>query len=54
MHVEENTPFITEYDGRKYYFCSDACKMSFDRQPQKYAEMAKKFSDKYREHSSEW
>ena len=54
MHVEENTPFVTEYDGTKYYFCSEACKTSFDRNPQKYDGMAKKFSDKYRQHSSGW
>ena len=54
MHVEENTPFVKEYDGTKYYFCSEACKMSFDRNPQKYDAMAKKFSDKYRQQSSGW
>ena len=54
MHVEENTPFFKEYDGTKYYFCSEACKMSFERNPQKYDDMAKKFSDKYRQHSSGW
>lgn len=47
MHAEENTPFVTEYGGKMYYFCSEACKMSFDREPQKYDDMAKKFSDKY-------
>ena len=54
MHVEENTPFFKEYDGTKYYFCSEACKMSFERNPQKYDDMAKKFSDKYRQHSGGW
>ena len=54
MHVEENTPFVTEYEKSKYYFCSEACKMSFDRNPQKYDDMAKKFSDRYREHSDKW
>ena len=38
MHVEENTPFVTEYEKSKYYFCSEACKMSFDSNPQKYDE----------------
>ncbi|MGB8450013.1 MAG: YHS domain-containing protein [Nitrososphaeraceae archaeon] len=45
MHVEENTPFVTEYEKSKYYCCSEACKMSFDSNPQKYDDMAKKFSD---------
>jgi len=54
MHVEENTPFVTEYERSKYYFCSEACKRSFDRNPQKYDDMAKKFSDKYRQHSGGW
>ena len=26
MHAEENTPFVTEYEGKRYYFCSEACK----------------------------
>lgn len=43
MHVKENTPFVTEYERSKYYFCSEACKMSFDRNPQKYDDMTKKF-----------
>jgi len=54
MHVEENTPFVTEYDKSKYYFCSESCKNSFDRNPQKYHDTAKKFSDEYRQHSSGW
>jgi YHS domain-containing protein len=28
MHVEETTPFITEYEGARYYFCSEGCKKS--------------------------
>lgn len=43
-HTEENTPFVTEYEGKKYYFCSETCKKSFDRDPQKYDDLAKKFS----------
>ena len=31
MHGEETTPFVTEYEGEKYYFCSERCKMSYDR-----------------------
>jgi YHS domain-containing protein len=54
MHIEENTPYVTEYDRSMYYFCSEVCKMSFDRNPQKYDDMAKKFSDRYRERSNKW
>lgn len=43
MHVEENTPFISEHNGNKYYLCSEACQKSFDRDPQKYIDMAKKY-----------
>jgi len=54
MHIEENTPYVAEYDRSKYYFCSEVCKMSFDRNPQKYDDMAKNFLDGYREHSNKW
>ena len=27
----------SEYQGRKFYFCSPGCKASFDRDPAKYA-----------------
>jgi YHS domain-containing protein len=33
----------SDYDGRTYYFCSDACKMSFERDP----EAALKAEDAY-------
>jgi YHS domain-containing protein len=26
----------SEYQGKAYYFCSPACKESFDRDPQRY------------------
>ncbi len=32
---------ISEYRGEKYYFCSDACKQRFDREPDRYAEELK-------------
>jgi xanthine dehydrogenase accessory factor len=28
--------FISEHNGKKYYFCSAGCKRSFDKEPQKY------------------
>jgi YHS domain-containing protein len=27
----------SQYQGRKYYFCADDCKKSFDANPAKYA-----------------
>jgi len=27
----------SEYQGKKYYFCSSVCKMKFDRNPTQYA-----------------
>lgn len=41
MHADENTLFVTEYEGEKYYFCSEECKKSFDRDPQKYQDLAR-------------
>ncbi|MGG6460837.1 MAG: YHS domain-containing protein [Candidatus Eiseniibacteriota bacterium] len=54
MHVEKNAPFVSEHKGNIYYLCSEGCKKSFDREPQKYIEIAKRFSDKYKEHSNNW
>ncbi|HWR53313.1 MAG TPA: YHS domain-containing protein [Bryobacteraceae bacterium] len=37
MQVEEKTAAgKSEYRGKEYYFCSDACKQSFDRDPSQY------------------
>ena len=36
MNIQENTQFVSEYEGRKYYLCSEGCKTSFDKNPQKY------------------
>lgn len=37
MEVEENdTIFISEYKNKKYYFCSQLCKMDFDDNPKEY------------------
>jgi len=52
--VEENTLFVSEYQGSKYYLCSEGCKISFDREPKKYADTAKGFSEKYRGHGKKW
>jgi P-type Cu+ transporter len=38
MQVDQNTAAaVTEYQGRRYYFCSPACKEKFDGSPQQYA-----------------
>lgn len=26
----------SDYEGKTYYFCSKGCKVSFDKEPQKY------------------
>ncbi len=28
----------SDYRGKTYYFCSPGCKVSFDKEPQKYAD----------------
>jgi YHS domain-containing protein len=34
MTVDPNkTPFISEYQGRKVYFCCVGCKRAFERNP---------------------
>ncbi len=33
--VTENTPQST-YEGKTYYFCSQKCKIDFDKKPSKY------------------
>ena len=38
MTVEEDTATATsEHKGRTVYFCSDACKKTFDADPEAYA-----------------
>jgi len=34
---EKKAAFFSEYNGKKYFFCSDGCKKSFDKNPSKYA-----------------
>ena len=34
---ETSAPAKTEYKGKTYYFCSPACKTTFDKNPEKYA-----------------
>jgi YHS domain-containing protein len=37
MYIDPNTAAgKSEYQGQTYYFCSQGCKKSFDREPDKY------------------
>lgn len=37
MEVDERTAAgRSEYQGQAYYFCSEACKQQFDKEPEKY------------------
>jgi Cu+-exporting ATPase len=37
MSVDESTaPAKATYRGKTYYFCSEECKKSFEKQPDKY------------------
>ena len=34
---EQSAAGQSEYHGKTYYFCSPACKSTFDKNPEKYA-----------------
>lgn len=36
MEVSEDTAHKTEHSGRTYYFCCEACKVSFEKNPDEY------------------
>jgi YHS domain-containing protein len=39
MNIEESdAQFKSDYDGRTFYFCSDACKEQFDADPEAFAD----------------
>lgn len=41
MNVDPKTAAAkSDYQGKTYYFCSEGCKKSFDKEPQKYIEKA--------------
>ncbi len=43
MEIEKDDASAeTQYKGNKYYFCSEDCKESFEKTPEKYAEKGKK------------
>ena len=33
---EDDTIYSSKYKGKKYYFCSQLCKIGFDKNPEKY------------------
>jgi YHS domain-containing protein len=35
---EKKAPARSNYQGRTYYFCAEACKRSFDKEPRRYTE----------------
>ena len=38
MNVDEKTAkYKSEYEGSTYYFCSQSCKATFDKNPAKYS-----------------
>jgi len=38
MEVDEkSTKNVSEYKGKKYYFCAPLCKKKFEEDPEKYA-----------------
>ena len=39
MEVDEKkAAAMVTHDGKTYYFCAEACKRAFERDPQKYAD----------------
>jgi YHS domain-containing protein len=41
MDIDETeAEFHSTYGGRKYHFCSEECKETFDSQPERYAAAA--------------
>ncbi|MBP2132177.1 YHS domain-containing protein [Methanomicrobium sp. W14] len=39
MDVDEKTAeYTSEYKGKRYYFCAKGCKISFDKEPEKFLE----------------
>lgn len=36
MVDEKKTKLTSEHDGKKFYFCSQACRIAFDKDPHRY------------------
>jgi YHS domain-containing protein len=43
--IEAQAPAQTEYQGERYYFCSEWCKEEFDKDPERYARATQEQSD---------
>lgn len=37
MKVKEDTRYQSEFQGKKFYFCSSGCKAEFDKNPLKHS-----------------
>lgn len=37
MKVSEDTELVSEFQGKKFYFCSEGCKTTFDKNPLKHS-----------------
>jgi len=38
MMVDEKTAkWTSEYNGKKYYFCNERCKLTFEKNPKRFA-----------------
>ncbi|MHB1622394.1 MAG: YHS domain-containing protein [Cuniculiplasma sp.] len=35
MKVKEDSKFVSEFQGKKFYFCCENCKKEFDKNPLK-------------------
>ncbi|MGA2644546.1 MAG: YHS domain-containing protein [Candidatus Sulfotelmatobacter sp.] len=40
MSVDERSEFHTQFEGKKYFFCSEDCRKQFEAEPDEYAETA--------------
>ena len=44
MVKKDKAAAVSEYKGKKYYFCAQACKEKFDKEPDKYLKLDEKSS----------
>jgi len=44
MVKKDKAAAVSEYKGKKYYFCAQACKEKFDKEPEKYIKLDEKSS----------
>lgn len=48
MTVSPQNAITVRYQGQTYYFCSQMCKMMFEREPEKYATAAQEAKEEER------